>query len=128
MDELQLGDQTAHFDRAATESAYASLEGGDADRCGCDPCRNFAIQRTAAYPPDFLALLDRLGIDPLKEGEAVHYGGDSSGKHNYGGWFYFVGTMEAAGEYQIEKDTFSYLCAPTAQITSGRRIHPCRCR
>jgi hypothetical protein len=108
MNALNLGDQTACFDRAATEFAYASLEGGDADRCGCDPCRNFALQRTVAYPPDFLALLDRLGIDSLKEGEAVHYGEDSSGKHNYGGWFYFIGTMEVAGEYQIEKDGFSY--------------------
>jgi adenine-specific DNA-methyltransferase len=26
------------------------------------------------------------------------------------------------------RNTFDYLCAPTAQITSERRIHPCRCR
>jgi hypothetical protein len=108
MEAFELGDQAAHFDRAATRAAYASLEGGDAERCGCAPCRNFALQRAAAYPLDFRALLDRLGIDPLKEGEAVHYGGESLDKQDYGGWFYFIGTMPTAGEYIIAKDGFSY--------------------
>jgi len=108
MEAFNLGDQTFNFDKSATKTAYASLEGGDADRCGCDPCRNFAAQRTAAFPRDFLDLLDRIGIDAKKEGEAVHCGPEPSGKHLYGGWFYFIGTMEAAGEYQLERDGFSY--------------------
>ena len=108
MEAFHLGDQTFYFDKSATEAAYALLVGGDADRCGCDACRNFALQRTTAYPPEFHALTDRLGIHPLKEGEAVHYGPESSDQHVYGGWFYFVGTMEVPGEFQIRENGFSY--------------------
>ena len=108
MQALSLGDQTFTFDKSATEAAYALLEGGDADRCGCDPCRNFALQRNIAYPLDFLALLDRLGIDALKEGEVFEHGPEPSGKRLYGGWFYFVGTIDVRGENQIEANGFSY--------------------
>ena len=108
MEELSLADQTASFDRYATQAAYSLIEGGDADQCGCDPCRNFALQRINAYPPEFHSLLDRLGIDALKEGEAVHYGPESSDRHVYGGWFYFVGTIAVAGKRQIGKDAFNY--------------------
>jgi hypothetical protein len=44
----------------------------------------------------------------LKEGEAVHYGHESCGQHIYGGWFYFVGTIDAQGGSQIEENGFSY--------------------
>jgi hypothetical protein len=108
MEAFNLGDQTFNFDRSATEAAYALLESGFAERCGCADCRNFAAQRSTAFPSRFLTLLDRLGIDRLKEGEAFEYGPEPSGKRLYGGWFYFVGTMEAAGEYQIAENDFSY--------------------
>ena len=108
MEAFNLGDQTFTFDKPATLAAYASLEGGFAERCGCADCRNFAAQRTTAFPPDFLTLLDRLGIDPLKEGEAFEYGPEPSGKHLYGGWFYFIGKMDVQGESQIEGNGFSY--------------------
>jgi hypothetical protein len=108
MEAFQLGDQSAYFDRGATEGAYALLEAGDADMCGCIECKNFALQRTTAYPPDFHALLERLGIDALKEGEAFGYGPEPSGRILYGGWFYFVGAMQTAGERQVKSDKFSY--------------------
>lgn len=44
----------------------------------------------------------------MKEGEAFEYGPEPSGKHLYGGWFYFIGTIDARGEYQIEEDGFNY--------------------
>jgi hypothetical protein len=91
MEALSLGDQTFNFDKSATKAAYALLEGGYADKCGRDPCRNLAAQRATAFPQDFLTLLDHIGIDPLKEGETFEYGPEPSGEHLYGGWFYFVG-------------------------------------
>ena len=108
MEAFSVGDQTFNFDKSATQAAYTSLEGGFAERCGCAGCRNFAAQRTTAFPPEFLTLLDQLGIDPLKEGEAFEYGPEPSGKHLYGGWFYFIGKMGVRGESQIEENGFSY--------------------
>jgi len=108
MEAYNLGDQTFNFDKSATEAAYALLESGFAERCGCADCRNFAAQRSTAFPARFLTLLDRLGIDRLKEGEAFEYGPEPSGKHLYGGWFYFIGKMDAQGESQIEENGFSY--------------------
>jgi hypothetical protein len=55
-------------------------------------------QRDVIYPPAFRELLDRLGIDPNKEGEAVADGPLKNGLHHYGGWFFFVGEMVTAGE------------------------------
>jgi hypothetical protein len=49
-----------------------------------------------------------LGIDPLKEGEAFYYAEVSPGVHLYGGWFYFVGRLLAAGEYRVEENGFGY--------------------
>jgi hypothetical protein len=68
--ELCLGDQVIRYDREATVAAYCAVRSGGADRCSCVYCRNFAAQRANVYPPDFRALLDQLGIDPNKEGEA----------------------------------------------------------
>lgn len=55
-------------------------------------------QRNVVYPAPFRDLLDRLGIDPNKEGEAVADGPSKNGLHQYGGWFFFVGKMVTAGE------------------------------
>lgn len=101
MIELRVGDQLVRFDRDLTIAAYSHVERGDADRCGCLPCRNFALLRGTAYPPDFREFLAALGIDPNKEGEAFHYG-PKEGQHLYGGWFYFVGELAEKGEQLVE--------------------------
>ena len=97
MTELRLGDQLYRFDRGATIAAYSALSEGWADRCTCSGCRNFVRQRGSIYPAEFSALLETLGIDPHKEGEAVHYG-PTRELHFYGGWFYFVGEVLQMGE------------------------------
>jgi hypothetical protein len=61
-------------------------------------CRNFAVQRNLVYPASFRALLDQLGIDPNKEGEAFECMPVEDGCHLYGGWFNLVGEMVTAGE------------------------------
>jgi hypothetical protein len=98
MSEMSSGDQTVRFDRDRTAAVYASLPHGFAEKCGCVFCRNFAAQRDVAYPASFRALLEQLGIDPNKEGEAFEYAPVADGCHLYGGWFYFVGEMVTAGE------------------------------
>ena len=98
MTELRIGDQTVRYDRDATAAIYGTLEHGFAEECGCLFCRNFARQRHLVYPTSFKALLEQLGIDPNKEGEAFVYGPVDDGCHPYGGWFYLVGEMVTAGE------------------------------
>ena len=97
MTEFRIGDQAVHYDRDATVAAYAQLTRGDADCCPCSGCRNFALQRDTAYPQSFLDLLNTLGVDPSKEGEAVLYG-PKDDTYLYGGWFYFVGEVIEKGE------------------------------
>jgi hypothetical protein len=72
MDRIQSGDQIIRFDREQTRNAYSAMKDGEAERCGCSSCLNFAAQRTTVYPQDFLVLLNQLGIDPEKEGEFMN--------------------------------------------------------
>jgi hypothetical protein len=58
-------------------------------------------QRDVIYPPAFRELLNQLGVDPNKEGEAVADGPLKNGLHHYTGWFFFVGEMVTAGEQNI---------------------------
>jgi hypothetical protein len=87
---------TVRHDRAATVACYQTVTQGDADLCGCLPCRNFALQRSTAFPPEFLRLLCRLGIDPNKEHEVFDWGPVGDGLRRYGGWFCFVGYFAGA--------------------------------
>jgi hypothetical protein len=127
MAELQVGDQTIRWDREATIAAYESVVQGGAEECGCMFCRNFAAQRGLVYPASFLQVLERLGIDPTKEGEVFEYGPVGDGVHLYGGWFYLAGEMVNAGERNCvapEVDGFDYFFgrsapAPPAAFRSG---------
>ena len=101
MEQLQLGDQTVLYDRERTEGAYAGMKSGDAERCGCSHCQNFAAQRSTAYPETFRRVLDRLGIDPAKEGEVYECGQEGS-LRLYSGWFYFSGELIEPGERMID--------------------------
>jgi hypothetical protein len=108
MTELRIGDQLIRYDREATIAAYSQVEQGGAGRCSCSGCRNFARLRDKIYPDAFRELLDKLGISPKKEGEAVHYG-PKGDLHLYGGWFYFVGEVIEAGEGSSKAgDDFQY--------------------
>ncbi len=98
MTELRVGDQLVRFDREATITAYSAIAEGWAERCNCSGCRNFVVARGQAFPNDFRTVLSELGIDPLREGEAVHYGPVEGNLHFYGGWFYLVGELIEVGE------------------------------
>jgi len=97
MEEIHLGDQTIRFDREKTRAAYATIDYGSPEKCGCQFCRNFAVQRKLIYPQQFRELLDRLGVDAEKEGD-VYEGTPSGPLVGYGGWFYLAGEIVEAGE------------------------------
>jgi hypothetical protein len=98
MEELRLGDQLIRYDREATVAAYQLLSSGCTDKCRCDGCRNFALQRETAYPPAFRAILDQMGIDQKKEDDVHESGIVVDGMCPYGGWLLFVGEIIEAGE------------------------------
>jgi hypothetical protein len=128
MTEMHLGDQTIRYDREATAAIYAGLRGGWAEGCLCVGCRNLMAQRDVAYPSEFREVLDRLGIDPNKEAEAVADGPLENGLHHYGGWFFLVGEMVTSGE-QIWRERHSHAEAASGddRFASGRRQPRAEC-
>jgi hypothetical protein len=111
--DLQVGHQKIRFDREATIALYRDrITESAADHCTCISCKNFATQRSKVYPPEFLQLLDNLGIDPLNEWEAFDYdfGPEQTPIHLYGGWFLFSGELLEVTDRQSAQtlDTFSF--------------------
>jgi hypothetical protein len=77
------------IDREATVAAYAAIPvWGWTGGCQCWACRNFrALVEAGRFPAEFLALLERLGIDLLKPAENYGFANTDS----YGGFYHFVG-------------------------------------
>ena len=87
-------------------------------------------QRDVIYPASFRELLDRLGIDPNKESEAVADGPLPNGLHHYGGWFFFVGEMVTAGERLSDagySPHFQYFFTPFGPCPKAFRDGPAIC-
>ena len=113
----QFGEWQYTCDRAATVDAYRRAADGGSQTCKCAGCRNFVAARLQVFPAPFLALLDSLGIDPVKDGEVYHLARGSTGRHIYGGWYHFVGTLEVTGDFAAVNfgDGFtSHLCRASA--------------
>ena len=67
------------------------------------------------FPAGFLALLDELGIDPNKDGEIYYNGPLAPGRHCYGGWYHFVGTLDKPGStVEFGADFRVWLCRASA--------------
>jgi hypothetical protein len=94
MNIVRFGRWTLRCDSLATAQAYHAITQGAPERCGCDPCKNFAAQRQSLYPDTVAALLKQLGINPGREAETYHNARMPSGLHLYGGWFHFVGSIQ----------------------------------
>jgi hypothetical protein len=106
--QLEYGRWTLSIDPAATKAAYAKVISGGPEECGCEPCLNFAAQRHEIYSPAVIALFESLGIQSNREVEVYHMARLESGKHLYGGWFHFVGTIVSGAEAakQISENTW----------------------
>ena len=77
----------------STRKAYASIAKGGPEECGCEPCLNFAAARGLIYEATVLTLFEKLGISYDREVETYHMARLESGRHLYGGWFNFVGSI-----------------------------------
>jgi hypothetical protein len=111
------GDWSYYADPEATARAYRSAEHAGAETCGCAGCRNFLLARNNVYPAPFLTLLEQLGVDARKDGEVYHNARLSPGRHDYGGWFHFVGELHKTGDFPPISfgDYFSvWMCKPSA--------------
>lgn len=97
MEPLTFGRWSLRCDRDATQRAYASMNVGNPEICGCVHCRNFVAVREQAYPPEVRGLLTDLGIDFRREAE-VYYCAPKHPRHLYGGWFHCVGELASEGE------------------------------
>jgi hypothetical protein len=116
------------IDREATLRAYAQAKAGGADSCSCNGCRNFRLARERAFPRDFLLLLERLGIDPCKDGEVYLLGRDGPGGQPYGGWFHFVGELHVTGDFPVIQlgDGFTaWMCKAGAPRLDPLEYLPC---
>ncbi len=91
---ISVGPWTVRADIEATKHCYEQTQEVPPEGCGCDPCRNYALVRDQAYPPDVIALFTELGVDPWKPFELSHYSRMPSGLHLYGGWHYVCGFIE----------------------------------
>lgn len=122
------GDWKYTADRDATISAYGRTEWGGADTCDCANCRNFRVARTRVFPDKFLTLLDQLGIDPLKDAEVYHNTRVAPDRHDYGGWYHFIGALEEAGDFppvDLGDGFTAWMCrasAPRLQSLEGASV------
>src|SRR5262245_18859807 len=82
-------------DPDATRRCFAEVPLGTG--CTCNQCRNFDAAASRTFPPEFVALLDALGVDPRKPVELCHWCREQSGLYLTRGWFHFVGSI-LAGE------------------------------
>jgi hypothetical protein len=93
LDAVRFGRWEIRCDADSTRKAYASVAAGGPEECGCQPCLNFAANRAQIYPAQVLALFEKLGVSPNREIEVYHLTRLPSGRHLYGGWFHFVGSI-----------------------------------
>jgi hypothetical protein len=115
LSELQVGRQKIRYDHEATLALYRNtVTMAGADTCDCLYCQNYAAQRDKVFPKEFCDLLEKLGVNPLREWEAFDYDeiGPSNPKiHSYGGWFLFVGELVEGFDEKLgrEPSSSSYL-------------------
>jgi hypothetical protein len=93
VESIHFGRWQLSCDPESTRKAYAAVSMGGPEECGCEPCLNFAAARDQIYVPQLVALLEKLGISPHREVEIYHMARLKSGRHLYGGWYHFVGSI-----------------------------------
>ena len=95
MQRIEFGKWSALTNPDLTREAYALMEDGGAECCGCELCFNFAASRHLVYSTEVLDLFDRLGVDPLLEADVRHDRCSGPGRHCYTAYFYLVGKLES---------------------------------
>lgn len=98
MESIRFGRWQLSCDPESTRKAYAAVSMGGPEECGCQPCLNFAAARDQIYVPELVTLLEKLGISRSREVEIYHMARLESGRHLYGGWFHFVGSIVSGAD------------------------------
>ena len=93
MGAVRVSNWVVEVDPIETSRAHAARPKGSPESCDCLHCRNFVAARPTVYPVEFTELLDVLGVPADRESEIWHGGEVAPGRHFYGGWFHFVGTV-----------------------------------
>lgn len=99
MDTVRFRKWELAVDLQATRDAYAALEIGWPEYCGCVHCRNFQLARPQAYPPEALGLFERLGIASTREQEVVPVEPLGREAYFYTGSFPFVGRLVSGADF-----------------------------
>jgi hypothetical protein len=124
----QFGEWKYSVDPDGTRLAYRQVARGGTDTCGCNGCRNFTAARERVFPAQFLALLDELGVDPLKDGEVYRAARLAPGRHTYGGWYHFIGSLDETGDFPRVNfgppDLSAWMCRAHAPRLSSLRDKP----
>lgn len=93
MELVELSKWSVWTDPELTREAYALMDCGGAERCGCEACFNFANTRHLVYPTELLDFFEWLGIDPQLEAEVHRDGYLGEDRHCYTVAFYMVGRI-----------------------------------
>lgn len=109
-------------------SRETQLSAGGVETCGCIWCRDFLLVRDHTFPPAFADLLHSLGINPHRGGEVYHNGRLAPGRHDYAGWFHFIGSLDRTGDFppvELGDGFTAWLCpgsAPALQSLKGKPL------
>jgi hypothetical protein len=110
---LEIGPIRCVVDIETTRRIFSQLTTGDAEKCLCVYCHNFALTRALAFPLPLRSALESAGIDWRKESEAVHYGLEPNLGHIYDVWVNFIGVVENGGPFVMPPDNDP---GPTVEI------------
>jgi len=83
--------------------------------------------RPNVFPPAFLSVLESLGIDPCKDGEVYHNARLEPGRHDYAGWFHFVGTLDKDGDFariELADGFVAWMCRASAPALPSLKGQP----
>lgn len=123
---MKIGNVVVEYDPVATRDAYARIDGG-INSCKCEYCANYRLVREVIYPHDFLATLERLGIDYRKEIELTHLPADDADDDGPAyaqaalGHFAFVGRVIENNPEPTQSEpptVFDYA------VADGEQVHP----
>jgi hypothetical protein len=93
MELLELSKWSVWTEPDLTREAYALMDSGGAERCGCEACFNFLNSRHLVYSAEVLDFFEWLGIDPLLEAEVHRDGCLGENQHRYTVAFFLVGRI-----------------------------------
>ena len=90
-------------DREATQQVYDKIDGGIADGCECNACKNYINDRENILPEEIKFLFKELGIDPSKECENCHSAVRKNGLHHYySTWYHFKGQFKNINSSELD--------------------------